>query len=291
MDSVADVVNQDEDHLVEMLCDDDLDIVDLIKEESTVPISNTTVGPENGAVRCLFKVVIRQFLGQRLQVEEEPIVWLVRAHSIEAFQSYLWELAAPHIKQPVVIETDPNGVVTSVGWGDPGRPTMDQAEQYILFCDRKTRRNYNWSQMNNLRLEKWHKSSTLFLCIHEYSLSLSSKAVYELVQDKLLKPLQPQKPPKPKAQQSRSVLLPPEADGYSFQDEVRAVRETFLQMRDLMVILDNRISLLERKCEQTIPGESTIQIKTTKSDVTTVKSFTGDPLLFEVIKEEDEHSE
>lgn len=58
---------------------------------------------------------------------------------------------------------------------------------------------------------------------------------------------------KPAAKKPAAVkrpVLPPAADGYSFRDEVRAMRETFSQMRSLMNILDSRLSLLEQKCDE-----------------------------------------
>lgn len=136
--------------------------------------------------------------------------------------------------------------------------------------------------MTNAALERWHNSSTIFVCIHVHSMAVYSRLVYEIVVDKLLQ----QKTSKPK-QQPRAVL-PVEADGYSFRDEVRAIRETFLQMRDLMHILDNRITLLEKKCDQTVPPEPMIPMRfeSSESGAADAKSFTGDPLQCVVIKEE-----
>lgn len=135
MESLTEV-GQDEHQAVDMQCEEDK--VELLWEESESPVANQTVGPENGAIRCLFKVSLRQFVGQRINLEGLTY-WLVRAHSIEAFRTYLWELAVPHIKQAVDVETDNNGVV-NVSWGDPTRPTIEQAQNYISFTDRKTRK-------------------------------------------------------------------------------------------------------------------------------------------------------
>lgn len=137
--------------------------------------------------------------------------------------------------------------------------------------------------MSNATLEKWHNSNSIFVCVHEYSVSVYSKQVYEIVVDRLLQ----QKATKPKPQPR--PLLPAEADGYSFRDEVRAIRETFLQMRDLMHVLDNRITLLEKKCDQTVPEEPMIPMRfeSTEPGSADAKSFAGDPLQNADIKEED----
>lgn len=280
MDSMADVSHDDEE-AVDMQDVEDQDNDNVISQPSNLPTSNSIVGPENGAIRCLFKIALKQFVGQRIASEGEPIYWLIRAHSIEAFRAYLWELAVPFIQQTIKVETDNNGQVT-VGWGDSVPPTIEQADHYISFTDKKLRKNYRWKQLTNSALEKWHNSSTFFVCIHVHSMAVYSRVVYGIVMDQMLRP----KTLKPK-QQPRGVL-PPEADGYSFQDEVRAIRETFLQMRDLMLILDNRITLLERKCGQSALQEPMIPTSTelTGAEATDVKHFSGDPLYCEVVKEE-----
>lgn len=116
-------------------------------------------------------------------------------------------------------------------------------------------------------------------------MAVSSRPIFELVQEKLLKPKAPKAKPKVKP------VVPPAADGYSFRDEVRAIRETFLQMRDLMHILDNRIAMLETKCDQAFEPEPLIPVRLDPRAAAAGKLAGGDPLLYAEIKEEDDEYE
>lgn len=250
--------------------------------ESDFDIVNQTVGPENGAIQLLIKVAKREFVGQRILLEGLNN-WLIRAHSIEAFRYSLWQLAEPHIKRAIDVQTNKEGLVVNVGWNSSERPTIEEADKFITFVDKKNRRMYPWNHLNNAAVERWKKYSTTVVCIYMYSTAVSSRPIFELVSEKLLKAKTPK--PKPKVK----PVLPPAADGYSFRDEVRAIRETFLQMRDLMHILDNRIALLETKCDQTFQPEPMIPVRFEQQGVGAVgKSSSADPLQYAEIKEEDD---
>ncbi|XP_058823464.1 uncharacterized protein LOC131684524 [Topomyia yanbarensis] len=223
-------------------------------------ITSQTIGPENGAIRCLFKVAQREFIGQRINIEGLQ-EWLIRAHSIESFRAYLWSLIQPHIKQPIRVELDNCGRAI-VSWDEPNVLTMGDANRFVTFIDKKSRKSYSWRHISSHYVERWN-STNIVLCIHVYSTAISSRNIYEVARDTLLAPKR--KPAVVVKPQRR--LIPETADGYSFRDEVRALRETFLQMRDLMHILDNRILLLEEKCDQTLPHEPMIQMTTEESSI------------------------
>ncbi|XP_062560253.1 uncharacterized protein LOC134224739 [Armigeres subalbatus] len=253
--------------------------------ESHSDIVNQTVGPEYGAIRCLFRVAKREFVGQRI-ILEELNHWLIGAHCIETFRVNLWQLAEPHIRQAVVVKTDKNGTVVDVHWGDSTRPTMEEGDRFITFIDKRNRRFYPWRHLNVAAIERWKNSTSIVVCIYMYSTAISSRPIFEFVSDHLLNPKALR--PKPKVR----PVIPPAADGYSFRDEVRAIRETFLQMRDLMHILENRISLLEAKCDQSFQREPMIMMPDRfDQQATDQKSHNSDPLQYDKIKEEDEEED
>ncbi|XP_029732493.2 uncharacterized protein LOC109430470 isoform X1 [Aedes albopictus] len=258
-------------------------------ESESGEIVNQTVGPENGAIQMLIKVAKRDFVGQQVRLEGLP-QWLIRAHSIEAFRAYLWELAEPHIRRPVNVETNQEGQVVNVSWSSFERPTIEEADKFITIINKKNRRPhilqmYPWNYLNSPAIERWKTSTSTAICIYMYSMAVSSRPIFELVREKLLKPKAPKAKPKVKP------VVPPAADGYSFRDEVRAIRETFLQMRDLMHILDNRIAMLETKCDQAFEPEPLIPVRLDPRAAAAGKLAGGDPLLYAEIKEEDDEYE
>ncbi|XP_055613694.1 uncharacterized protein LOC129760136 [Uranotaenia lowii] len=222
---------------------------------SEYPLVNRTVGDENGAIRCLFFVCKRLFCGQKV---DQNCEWLVQAHSIEAFREYLWELIRPHIKRPVKFDEPEVRRYVAVSWDEPAHPTIQDAGRYVLFSLKEQRRNFSWDSLTPRKLITWN-SGTILLSIQVYSNAVTCRQAYESVMHTLLASPRPAKKAEPPKKVSK--VLPEDADGYNFRDEVRALRETFMQMRDLMHILDNRISLLEEKCDQLVQKEPYIQLQ------------------------------
>ncbi|XP_058448461.1 uncharacterized protein LOC131428493 [Malaya genurostris] len=256
-------------------------------------IASQVIGPENGSIQCQFKAAKREFVGQRIYTERLPD-WLVRANSMESFRLNLWSLVEPYIKQPILVETDESGHTVAT-WGVPKMPTVSDAGRFVTFVDKRNRKSYSWCHLRQNTIDRWINAS-IVVCIHVYSTAMSSRNVYEIARDTLLSPKKIKHPVISKQQRR---VFPESADGYSFRDEVRALRETFLQMRDLMHVLDNRIMLLEEKCDQTVPHEPMIQMSAGECsdgvESVGMKAFlNSDPLLVHTnieIKEETSEEE
>uniref|UniRef100_A0A1Q3F3B4 Uncharacterized protein n=1 Tax=Culex tarsalis TaxID=7177 RepID=A0A1Q3F3B4_CULTA len=212
-------------------------------------VSNQTVGPANGSVQYLFRVFKRKYNKQQISSDERFGMWLVRAHSIDEFRSTLWELVRPHVKRAIEVSSGGSGVGYVFRWGGPAEPSEEDAPQFVTFCEKKNKKVYTWNHLSKaVTLQRW-QDLEIILAIHEYSTSLKTRAIYQLALNTFLAPTSASKPTTKKPAVVKKPLLPPAADGYSFRDEVRALRETFSQMRSLMTILDSRITLLEQKCD------------------------------------------
>lgn len=239
-------------------------------ENDELQVTNQVIGPADGSVQCLFRVFKRQFGSQHLP-EERMNEWLVRGNNLDEFRANLWELVWPHLKRAVEVRRNADGQYV-FRWGEPAVPTVDDVTKFVTFCEKRTKKVFTWNHITTVRkLQKWQQLGVI-LAIHEYSTSVTTRSVYQLLQSTLLNrkktsnapvpaPLTtPSSGSKPRSKPKQAVL-PPAADGYSFRDEVRALRETFSQMRSLMVMLDQRIMLLEEKCEDAEKAANSVLVK------------------------------
>ncbi|EDS43236.1 conserved hypothetical protein [Culex quinquefasciatus] len=226
--------------------------------EQDQEVSNETVGPANGSVRCFFRVFKRKYGSQQMTADERFGVWLVRAHSIDEFRTSLWELVRPHVKRAIEVVQPGDGgrIGYAFRWGGPADPSEEDAPQFVTFCEKKNKKVYTWNHITSTHTLKRWQDHEIILVIHEYSTALKTKAVYQIALNTFLAAglkavaKASSKPVAKKPAAVKRPVLPPAADGYSFRDEVRAMRETFSQMRSLMNILDSRLSLLEQKCDE-----------------------------------------
>ncbi|XP_062556936.1 uncharacterized protein LOC134221767 [Armigeres subalbatus] len=134
---------------------------------------------------CTFLVYKRQFKGQSSGTYVAR--WEISAGSKREFIRKIWLLSEEYLAREVVFVTSADGT-SCPSWSSSEKPVEDEFHKFALF--QSGRRNYTLDKLNEEKsniLQSWRgKDISLFL--HIYSLSVSSRSVWNSVKDVLIDP-------------------------------------------------------------------------------------------------------
>lgn len=147
--------------------------------------SNHTGNKCDSLFSCTLLVHKRQFKGQ--SSGSYVARWEISAGSKSEFVHKMWDLSKDFLAREVVFTTNSDGT-TSPSWSPNEKPVENEFQKFVLLLS--GRRNYTLDKLceekSNI-LQSWRgKEISLFL--HIYSLSISSRAVWNSVKDALIDP-------------------------------------------------------------------------------------------------------
>lgn len=147
--------------------------------------SNCTDEKRDDLFFCTFLVHKRQFKGQSSGTYVAR--WEISAGSKCEFIHKIWHLSKDYLAREVVFTTNPDGT-TSPSWSLNNQPVEDDFHKFVLFLS--GRRNYTLDKISDKKssvLQSW-RGKEISLLLHIYSLSISSRAVWNSVKDVLIDP-------------------------------------------------------------------------------------------------------
>lgn len=126
-------------------------------------------------------VFVRSFKGQ---TSGKSIgAWEFNISTVEEFKSSLWNEVKPHLKREIVTEAN------EPKWHDNEEPIEADLHKFVLFYDKVSKRTTEFDSVNTSILQLW-RNRCVYLYIHEYSMHISSKGMFQTVQKKLIQPLE-----------------------------------------------------------------------------------------------------
>ncbi|XP_039439012.1 uncharacterized protein LOC120420127 [Culex pipiens pallens] len=134
-------------------------------------------------------ISIRDFKGH--SSGKEIGKWGVAGEDVQTFLHNSWELCKQYLKQEVVFSTEQQGGEARPAWlgSDPQESDFGK---FVLFNDKSNRRLYAPEKLTENILQHWRKKE-IHVLLHQYSLSVSSKAVFKTVKEALLDPAEKDK--------------------------------------------------------------------------------------------------
>lgn len=133
---------------------------------------------------CTLLVYTRQFKGQ--SSGSFVARWQISANNTKCFIHKVWELSKVHLIREVVFNQKADGT-TSPMWGMNEVPAEEEFDRFVLF--QSGRRHYSLDRLkeSSSLLQSW-KGKDISLLLHVYSLSISNRAVWNSVKEKLIDP-------------------------------------------------------------------------------------------------------
>lgn len=134
---------------------------------------------ETSLYKVSFSVQIRSFQGNKSG--KEIGIRTICGCSLDDFNSNLWDLVLPFIKQEVIVDADSDQLRMS-----EETPTMQDLPKWIGLYDKVGRKPISTNNYDTKALMAWSKKD-IALYIYEYSASVNSRAMYTSVQSLFLR--------------------------------------------------------------------------------------------------------
>lgn len=141
------------------------------------------INGNQGDVITLFVVQVTAFVREfKGQTSGKTIgTWEFRVSTIEEFRSALWQEVKPHVKREIIMEAN------EFKWHDNEEPIEADINKFVLFHDKVSKRSTELDSVNTTTLQMW-RNRCVYLYIHEYSMFVSSKGIFQTVQKQLIQP-------------------------------------------------------------------------------------------------------
>lgn len=133
---------------------------------------------------CRLMVFLREFKGQSSGAH--IALWNVDGKSINDFRTQLWELCKPHLLREVIFIQQDDGS-TMPAWSDKESPEEEDLPQFVIFYEKQNRKYTQLDKLTTKLLQNW-KGKEIQLLLHVYSLSVSSRKIFNSVKQHLIDP-------------------------------------------------------------------------------------------------------
>lgn len=133
---------------------------------------------------CRLLVFLREFKGQSSGAH--IALWNVDGKSISEFKKKLWELCKPHLLREVIFNQQDDGS-TVPAWMDKDSPEEEDLVRFAIFYEKQNRKYTQLDKLTTTLLQNW-KGKEIQLLLHVYSLSVSSRKIFNSVKQHLIDP-------------------------------------------------------------------------------------------------------
>ncbi|XP_065089396.1 uncharacterized protein LOC135710406 [Ochlerotatus camptorhynchus] len=133
---------------------------------------------------CRLLVFLREFKGQSSGAHIAH--WNVDGKSLNDFKTKLWELCRPHLLREVIFNQQDDGS-TVPAWMDKDSPEEEDLVRFAIFYEKQNRKYTSLDKLTTTLLQNW-KGKEIQLLLHVYSLSVSSRKIFNSVKQHLIDP-------------------------------------------------------------------------------------------------------